>query len=143
MKREKAEGMRIFLDTNILFSAALIPGSIPDRVYQAAVAGDNVAVICQQNIDELIRTFSKKFPHKLDALYAFIATISTCIEIVPIPNIESTPEGKIRDIDDRTIYRAALAAGCDVIVTGDKDLLEAGINNPQIITAAEFVALFG
>ncbi|MDR2650192.1 MAG: hypothetical protein LBB94_10815 [Clostridiales bacterium] len=46
---------------------------------------------------------------------------------------------KIRDISDRPILRAAIAANVDVIITGDKDFLESGVNDPLIMTAAEFV----
>ena len=42
---------------------------------------------------------------------------------------------------DRPILRAAIYANADVILTGDKDFLEADISRPQILTAAEFLIL--
>lgn len=42
---------------------------------------------------------------------------------------------------DRPILRAAIYANADVILTGDKDFLEADISCPQILTAAEFLKL--
>ncbi|MBA1336778.1 MAG: Protein of unknown function DUF132 [Firmicutes bacterium] len=48
-------------------------------------------------------------------------------------------ENAIRDTNDRPILRAALAANIDILITGDKDFLESGINNPKIVTAAEFI----
>ena len=50
-------------------------------------------------------------------------------------------ENKIRDVMDRPILRAAIYANADVILTGDKDFLEADISCPQILTAAEFLKL--
>ena len=46
---------------------------------------------------------------------------------------------QIRDISDRPILRAAIEAKADVLLTGDKDFLESGVNNPAIMTPAEFL----
>lgn len=40
---------------------------------------------------------------------------------------------------DRPILRAAINAKADIILTGDKDFLESGIENPKILTASEFL----
>ena len=40
---------------------------------------------------------------------------------------------------DRPILRAAMEAGADVLLTGDKDFLESGLERPAIMTPAEFV----
>lgn len=36
--------MRVFIDTNILISAALFPGSMPDLAYTKAVSAPNEAI---------------------------------------------------------------------------------------------------
>ena len=46
---------------------------------------------------------------------------------------------QIRDISDRPILRAAIEAKADVLLPGDKDFLESGVNNPAIMTPAEFL----
>jgi len=48
----------------------------------------------------------------------------------------------IRDVNDRPILRAALKAKVDVLITGDKDFLESGVETPKIVTAAEFISDF-
>jgi predicted nucleic acid-binding protein len=58
---------------------------------------------------------------------------------VRTPELDLEVEMKIRDISDRPILRAAIAANVDVIITGDKDFLESGVSKPRIMTAAEFV----
>ena len=41
--------------------------------------------------------------------------------------------------NDCPILRAAIAANCDVILTGNKDLLEANLLRPAPLSASEFL----
>jgi len=56
-----------------------------------------------------------------------------------MPQSASSEEAKVRDAADRPILRAAISAGIDVLVTGDKDFLLSGIKNPKIMTPVAFV----
>ena len=56
-------GMRILIDTNVLISAALFPNSIPARAFDLAVSERCVALVSEQNIEEMHRIFQRKFPH--------------------------------------------------------------------------------
>lgn len=49
--------MGILIDTNALISAALFPNSVPVRAYAMAMSGNHVALVCEQNIEELSRIF--------------------------------------------------------------------------------------
>lgn len=98
-------------------------------------------MVCEQNIDELRRIFNRKFPNKIQALETFLSLALLTLEVVPIPVEEHIYEGKIRDVNDRPILRAAIYAKADILLTGDKDFLEAELHNPQIMTAADFIAL--
>lgn len=133
--------MLVFLDTNILISAALNPLSTPGEAFDKAVTSPNRAVICQQNVEELRRIFEMKLPAKMRLLDGFLLTIESSSEVVPVPDVESTSEADIRDAADRPILRAAIACGADVLVTGDKDFLEANVHVPRIITARTFVQM--
>lgn len=73
------------------------------------------------------------------ALDRFLSVALLTLELVPIPTGESAAEAQVRDADDRPILRAAVAAGADVLITGDKDFLESGIERPVIMTPAEFL----
>ena len=53
--------------------------------------------------------------------------------------MEAENEGKIRDVKDKPIFRAAVNAGADIILTGDKDFLEADIDHPMACTPADFL----
>ncbi len=57
--------MRILLDTNVLISAALNPNGTPFQAYIKVSSFPNHSLICEQNAEELVRIFKKKFPHRL------------------------------------------------------------------------------
>lgn len=133
--------MRILIDTNILFSAALYPHSAPHRAFEQAVSLPNIGIVSYQSLEELTTVFHRKFPNKISLLEHFLVTYLYGVELIAVPNEYINLESKIRDFDDRTIYRAAVKANADIILTGDKDLLESGITSPQILTAREFLDL--
>lgn len=131
--------MLIFIDTNILISAALFPESMPYRAFYKAVTDPNHAVICDQNVDELRKIFNRKFPAKVSVLNTFLSIIMTSVTIVKVPEETVPDEKQIRDEKDRPIFRAAIHSGADTFLTGDKDFLESGIKDPRIVTPSEFV----
>ncbi len=131
--------MRVLIDTNVLISAALSAGGTPFQAYIKAATYPNHGLICEQNVDEMKRIFNKKFPHRLTALDKFLSVALLTLELVPIPADENVSETQIRDVNDRPILRAAIAAKADVLLTGDKDFLESGVKNPAIMTPAKFL----
>ena len=133
--------MKIFIDTNILVSAVLSSNNTPQKAFELAVSPPNHGIISQQVLDELISTFQRKFPTQMHKLYYFLTTSLITLEIISVPQKIETTELSIRDTKDRPIYRAAVKAKADIILTGDKDLLESGITSPQIMTAREFLNL--
>lgn len=131
--------MRILIDTNVLISAALSANGVPFQAYIKAVTYPNHGLVCEQNIDEMKRIFYKKFPNRLAALDKFLSVALLTLELVKVPTREDNLEMKIRDVDDRPILRTAIEAKVDILLTGDKDFLESGIENPRIMTPAEFL----
>ena len=87
------------------------------------------------------RIFNKKFPHRIDALDRFLSVALIALELVPVPEEENDDEALIRDIKDRPILRAAIKANADVLLTGDRDFLEAGLTAHVVLTPAEFLAM--
>lgn len=131
--------MRILIDTNVLISAALNPSSVPAQAYMKAASAPNKGLICQQNIDEMRRIFNKKFPNAISIMETFIALALGGLELIPIPEKENDIEKRIRGISDRPILRAAIAGKADIILTGDKDFLESGVESPKAVSPAEFM----
>jgi len=83
-----------------LISAALNPDGSPFSAYIKATSYPNHAIICEQNIEELIRIFKKKFPNKLFALERFLEIALSTFEVVSVPLEENTAEKQIRDKAD-------------------------------------------
>ena len=133
--------MRVMIDTNILISSILGHGT-PFQAYVKAVSYPNQGVICSQIVDEMRRIFNRKFPKKIPAMERFLTMALQTLELVQMPETKFEQESSIRDVKDRTILRAAIAAHVDIILTGDKDFLESGLSHPQIKTAAEFINMF-
>ena len=131
--------MRILIDTNVLISAALSANGTPFQAYIKATSYPNHGLICEQNVDEMKRIFKKKFPQRLESLNKFLSIALLTLELVPIPTDENLSELQIRDVNDRPILRAAINAKADILLTGDKDFLESGLENPVIMTPVGFL----
>jgi len=134
--------MRLLIDTNILISAALFPDSVPAKAYAKAVNPPHEVVVCDYSLDEMRRVFNRKFPHRLGDYERFVSNMTLALEIISTPDREESVEGEnaIRDVNDRPIFRAAVNAKVDAIITGDKDFLESGSTKPKSLTAAEFLS---
>ena len=133
--------MKVFIDSNVLVSAARSPNGNPFLAFWKAVTFPNSGMICDQNIDEVRRIFNRKFPRQIPLLEHFLAEALPFLIVVSTPVDEFSDEEKIRDPDDRPILRAAIAAGADVLITGDKDFLESGVKVPKIMKVAEFLGI--
>ena len=133
--------MRVMIDTNIFISAALFPkGRAAEALYKALMPPYQ-SVVCDYVIDELHRKFLEKFPDRIAELEAFLHTAIPEFEVVTTPAAIIEAEAKIRDPKDRPILRAALNAGADLFLTGDKDFLESTVEDPRIINVATFLKL--
>jgi len=133
--------MKVFLDTNILISAALFPNSVPFRAFAKAATSPNDAIISDVVVDEMRRTFNRKFPDRIAALDTFLAMASSVITITDTPEEACPEEAKIRDENDRPVFRAAVAINADIFLTGDKDFLEADIWQPKIMSPSDFLEM--
>ena len=135
--------MKYLFDTNVLISAIVFPNGKPSQAYDLAVTAPSSLVICDYTIKELHKVFHNKFPDQEVALTDFLDGIWSEVEIVPTPDHPVDDiETMIRDPQDWPILRAALAAHVDGIVTGDKDLLDADLPYPRVLTPSQFLELF-
>jgi len=131
--------VRVMIDTNIFISAALFPNGRVAVALMKALMPPYEPVVCDYVVDELHRKFREKFPDKMVELEAFLFTALQSIKVVSTPEKETEAELKIRDVKDRPILRAALDAGADLFLTGDKDFLESKVTDPRIISVSEFL----
>jgi putative PIN family toxin of toxin-antitoxin system len=133
--------MKCLIDTNILVSAVLFPQSVPAQAYTKSVTKPNIAFVSDYSLDEFQRIMNRKFAHKLEQYYKFVSNMLTVVKVLPTPADEVEDESGLRDVNDRPILRAAVTAGIDVIITGDKDFLQAKLKHVKVHTAAEFLQL--
>ncbi len=88
------------------------------------------------NLDELRTVLIRRFrvpARTADDVDRFLRTY----DVVPVP--DQLPGIKIRDTDDLEILASAIAAGADVVVTRDKDLLEVTSESPvRIVSPRDF-----
>lgn len=126
--------MRVFLDTNVLASAFATRGLCAD-LYRSLLAEHEIAT-SEFVLEELQRVLTLKFktPESLASeLIVSLRDRALMVEPGALPEIE------IRDPDDLNILAAALSCSAQVLITGDKDLLELPpIDRLSIRTPREF-----
>lgn len=111
--------MRVFLDTNVLVSGFATRGLCADVI--RLVLAEHELIIGKVVLEETRRVLLQKIhlPEPLAAeILAFLETQT--VQVQP----KATPTIRIRDEDDIMVLASALAAKADVLITGDKDLLE-------------------
>lgn len=119
--------MKIFADTNVLVSAFTARGLCSDLL--EVILADHQLMTGEFVLQELKRVLIEKLKvpeRKVTDTLQFLRNH----HIEPIPDEPS--EVKIRDEDDRWVLESAIRAKADILVTGDKDLLDISKNVLQI-----------
>jgi putative PIN family toxin of toxin-antitoxin system len=120
--------VRVFLDTNVLVSAFATRGLSAD-VFRL-VLSEHTLITGDVVLRELARVLRNriKLPRaRVDEIVAFPREH----EVVPKP--EAPSEVAIRDEDDRWVLASAVSGASDVLVTGDRDLLDVATKAPLTI----------
>ena len=112
--------MKLFLDTNVLLSAILVPGSCRELLKGRALAHDWFT--SPGLLAELAEKLSGKLALDPERTPLYLVYRQRARLITPDPLIAPV----CRDPDDDLVLATALAAGADLIITGDKDLLTLG-----------------
>ena len=108
--------MRIFLDANILFSAARADGAIRQLLALCEAAGHELWADAYV-LEEARRNLAAKIPAGLPVLKAMATRISIGGLIAGnslLPDTMALPE------KDRPVLAAAIHHRCDILVTGDR-----------------------
>lgn len=117
--------MRVALDTNVLVSAIATRGLCADLL--GAILAEHRLIVGATVLDELKRVLEEtiRIPSELrsevESLVRREAIIAGPAEPLRI---------KIRDKSDLPVLAEAIAAGAEVLVTGDNDLLEIAVAVP-------------
>jgi putative PIN family toxin of toxin-antitoxin system len=130
--------MKAILDTNVLISAYVFPGGKPEAVYRLALEGRLEIGTSLTLLAEFGRVLGQKFgwiPDQVEAAVAQMTRIAAVVE----PG-EAVQFIRADPADDR-VLEAARAFDADVIVSGDRHLLDLGSwCEIEIIPPAELIA---
>ena len=129
--------MKVVVDTNVIISGVFF-GGMPSRVLEAWRDGEFDLVVSPEVLEEYRRVgeeLTAQFPGV--SLAPFLALLVMNAEIVEAPGLSDQVS---RDRDDDKFIACALAANCQTIISGDKDLLEVtGYQGLKVVAPREFL----
>lgn len=109
--------MRLFLDANVLFAAAISPEGRVRAVFRLAEAGLAELITSPHAIFEARRNIQAKFPDSTGSLDTLLKTVREVKEAEP--ELVTWASGYL-PAKDAPILAAAVSSVSDVLVTGDK-----------------------
>ena len=113
---------RVVVDTNVIVSAALVPGGNSAQLFDQ-VLESKIILVCAETIEELRRVLgydrvtSRIPPGRRDLLVAMVAGAGETVEIAGNRRVVAS------DPDDDKFIELAEAGRADCIITADRDLL--------------------
>lgn len=111
--------MRIFLDTNVIVSAVATRGLCADVLH--VVVAEHDLLVGKTVLKELRRVLRQKLrlpTATVNELDAFLRRHSTIV------SKQAPLAVSLRDADDEAVLAEAVAGGADILVSGDRDLLQ-------------------
>jgi putative PIN family toxin of toxin-antitoxin system len=130
--------MRAVVDTNILVSALLRPGSPPDAVLQGMAARTLTPVLCDAIFEEYTAVLARpRFGFSTALVQELLHLLRQQVDWVSLPPYDGYPQ--LPDQADWPFVGCALAAGC-AVVTGNLKHFPPEIGVP-VYTARAWVTL--
>ena len=129
--------MKVVFDTNVLVSALALPGGRGDEALRRIVDGEDSLALSKAVLDELLSVLARKFDHDREALARVAVFLSEAAEFV-----EPTERlAVLADEPDNRILECALAAGAQLVVTGDRAMLAHGdYQGIRIVSLSSYLA---
>jgi putative PIN family toxin of toxin-antitoxin system len=130
--------VRVVFDTNIFISAFVIPGSLAEKAILKIIEEKDSLWISKDIIDEVLSVLSSKFGRDREGLSHVAVTLSELAELVkPARRIKL-----FRDEPDNRVLECAIYGKADLLVTGDKEILQLGeYRGVKIISLKEYLEL--
>ena len=128
--------MKVMLDTNVLISAFVFGGKVRNAL-KILFEADCEIYISEYVDAEFKRILQVKWSNRADKIYALYRSMDFIF-------CSSTSEtfGYLRAEKDIPVLSDAIYHDVDILLTGDKDFLEADIETPQIISPSELLEYF-
>jgi putative PIN family toxin of toxin-antitoxin system len=128
---------RICLDSNVLVAAFIARGLCSDLL--KLVLSEHELIVPEVVAEEVLRVLSTKLNANHAAMAAVRAVLDRC-EIVP--RGDAPCPIPLRDPDDERVLADAIAAGAEILVSGDLDLLVVAEQSPlRILSPRALLAL--
>jgi putative PIN family toxin of toxin-antitoxin system len=128
--------MRVVFDTNVYVSALVFPGGRADAALRRAIEGEHIVLTSKPIIDELLGVLARKFardPEELARVALFLDDVGEMVA----PEVQVDV---LRDEADNRILECALAGRADLIVTGDRALLDLAVwRGARVVTVAAYL----
>lgn len=128
--------MRVVFDTNIYISALVVPNSRASLAVEKILECADTLFISKPIIDEVLTVLASKFGGDAEALSrtaVYLADIARVVMPTAAINI-------LLDEPDNRILECAEAGDADLIVTGDKKMLELGVfGSAKIVTLKAYL----
>lgn len=113
---------RVFVDTNVLFSAIGFDGN-EREVVGRAIDGTLRLVLSDFVIREARRVLARKSPNRLSRFEWTLTILDYELVATPLDDLLETASHLVRDPGDAKVLAAILKARPEFALTGDKDLL--------------------
>jgi predicted nucleic acid-binding protein len=110
--------MRLFLDANVIFTAAHNPGGRSSALFELARRGACVLSTSPHAAAEAQRNIQVKYPDTLPRLQALMSQVETVPEASPAGVAWAIEQGL--PLKDAPVLAAAVACGAGMLVTGDR-----------------------
>lgn len=124
--------MRIFLDTNVVVSALATRGICSDIL--RVIVSEYDLLLSETVFRELARVLDRKFGVPVDAVQEaedFLRQEAAAV----VRRGQPQTGVRLRDPDDVAILEEAVASNADLLVTGDRDLLDVAAELPVVVVS--------
>jgi putative PIN family toxin of toxin-antitoxin system len=129
--------MRVCLDTNVLVAAFAARGLCADLL--RLVMAEHELILLEVVEDELYGVLAGKLKLSEEALSSVQSVLGRCEKA---PRTDTPSPVSLRDPDDEKVLVDAVAAGAQILVSGDQDLLVAAHESPiPIVSPRAFLTL--
>lgn len=122
--------MKIMLDTNVLISA-LVFGGRTGILLNMLFESDHELYVSEYIDQEFKEKLNEKWPAKAERVYDLYRQLD-----IRFCNSTAERQGELRDRKDIPVLSDALYYKVDIILSGDKDFLEADLERPLVYSPA-------
>ena len=129
--------MRVVVDTNVLVSALLRPGSVPAQVLDSILAGELTVLHDARILEEYGDVLNRpKFGFDSEDVAAVLLFLETAGEPVPDAHFQ----GRLSDEGDQPFADVAFTGGADALITGNVKHFQVG-RSIRVVTPAEWLQI--